>query len=681
MEKLTRKLAHVTGTQNAILSNKYANAVVRGYTHTVRELLGHLDVRTTAEVLQDAKDSVRESALSSLFTASSVYPVQMQSADWFEALDTGFTREDLSQSPDLLEAVIHSKSTQIDNLESQLANLRGFQVGDPEKAERAVKLAAQEQSEALGKLSSTYTANTISAVKLAIAAVEASTPAGAASSSLKAAIEAKPGQKDKLQKVLGPDYGKLDEIGEQVNAVTAANQKVNAASRQLTELMSAASLAKAGDTHIQVENTQRALTVARQELQDMSESYAIAIQAQVQRTSDKDKKAADVGQIPAGNGGSRWVDLTVHSAVTSEASSTVSASSSSVSSVSCNFWLGSYSKSSHTLSALNVSEANKSELVVDVSMRVTYVTVDRSGWFDPSFAEMSGAFMHSYQGAKYQSWCKWKIKEDDPKYKNDSKYKGRSLSSILAQEISEGTTENIEAGYLSAFPVGYILVKDCVIQVTSSNFANADKKKAFEEGNESSGGFLCFSTSSASHKQSDSSQSASTTTSDGMVIRIPGPQFLGYMMQLMAPDDSNDFVKMPTDYLFDEMKRIDDEDKKSSSSEPAHGVQDEDDAGNDKAADSSNKKRGVRPYHASGMFRERDSGAVQGKAGSGRAASIDPNASAADADSKEEKNIGIFVEALHKAVSEHSSMKGKSEKEKQDWLDLFKDALSKAIPS
>ena len=50
MEKLTRRLAHITGTQNAILSNKYANAVVRGHTHTVRELLGHLDIRTTAEI-------------------------------------------------------------------------------------------------------------------------------------------------------------------------------------------------------------------------------------------------------------------------------------------------------------------------------------------------------------------------------------------------------------------------------------------------------------------------------------------------------------------------------------------------------------------------------------------------------------------------------------------------------
>ncbi len=137
MEKLTRKLAHITGTQNAILSNKYANAVVRGHTHTVRELLGHLDVRTTAEMLQDAKDALRESAL----TRSTTLPRASIPSRWSlrtgsQALDTGFTREDLSQTPELMEQAIHSKAMQIEALETRLATLRGFQVGNPKKPKR-----------------------------------------------------------------------------------------------------------------------------------------------------------------------------------------------------------------------------------------------------------------------------------------------------------------------------------------------------------------------------------------------------------------------------------------------------------------------------------------------------------------------------------------------------------------
>ncbi|RBR24702.1 uncharacterized protein FIESC28_02475 [Fusarium coffeatum] len=104
MENMTRRLAHLGALEEAKLSAKYADAVVRGYRHTVRGFLGHLDVKSVAESLQDAKDSFRQSALSSLYTASKVYPVAMQPTDWFQALDTGFTREELSQDPLLISA-------------------------------------------------------------------------------------------------------------------------------------------------------------------------------------------------------------------------------------------------------------------------------------------------------------------------------------------------------------------------------------------------------------------------------------------------------------------------------------------------------------------------------------------------------------------------------------------------
>ncbi len=251
MEKLTRKLAHITGTQNAILSNKYANAVVRGHTHTVRELLGHLDVRTTAEMLQDAKDALRESALSSLYTASSVYPVQMEPTDWFQALDTGFTREDLSQTPELMEQAIHSKAMQIEALETRLATLRGFQVGNPKEAQKAVDDAAKKHMDAMGALSKAYTENTISAVKLAITIAGAVTPAGAATelvskawTATKSNIDGSPDAKSKLQTVLGDKLEKLDDIGTQITNVTALNMEVNATSRALTDAMAFALLPK-----------------------------------------------------------------------------------------------------------------------------------------------------------------------------------------------------------------------------------------------------------------------------------------------------------------------------------------------------------------------------------------------------------------------------------------------------
>ncbi|KAJ7174814.1 hypothetical protein C8R46DRAFT_1252910 [Mycena filopes] len=66
LNELTRKLAHITATRQAQLAAKYSDAVVRGYSHTVRDYMGYLDIASPAEALQNAKDSLREAAMSSL---------------------------------------------------------------------------------------------------------------------------------------------------------------------------------------------------------------------------------------------------------------------------------------------------------------------------------------------------------------------------------------------------------------------------------------------------------------------------------------------------------------------------------------------------------------------------------------------------------------------------------------
>jgi hypothetical protein len=79
LEDAAREIANTAAVENSKLSAKYADVVVRGHLHTVRECLAQLDIKSTAEFLQDAKDSLRESALSSLYGASRVLPVNMVS--------------------------------------------------------------------------------------------------------------------------------------------------------------------------------------------------------------------------------------------------------------------------------------------------------------------------------------------------------------------------------------------------------------------------------------------------------------------------------------------------------------------------------------------------------------------------------------------------------------------------
>jgi hypothetical protein len=77
LENAAREIANYAAVENSKLSAKYADVVVRGHLHTVRECLAQLDMKASAEFLQDAKDAIRESALSSLYGASRVLPVIM----------------------------------------------------------------------------------------------------------------------------------------------------------------------------------------------------------------------------------------------------------------------------------------------------------------------------------------------------------------------------------------------------------------------------------------------------------------------------------------------------------------------------------------------------------------------------------------------------------------------------
>ncbi|KXJ90366.1 hypothetical protein Micbo1qcDRAFT_205214 [Microdochium bolleyi] len=463
-------------------------------------------------------------------------------------LDTGFTREDLSQDPELVKAAGKAKAQLIDNLESQIASLRSFNKGDPKAAESAMGVLTAEHEKAMTDLSSMYTASTISAVKLAIEAAAAvgTGPGGAVAMKASERVAAiltgnDEGTKQELLGLPGMDAAALTAIGSQMDKVADANAKVNAASRALTQKMSEYSLAVAGDTHTMIEGIKRQLTRAKNELAELQESYTIS--QRVRQPGGSSPPAApdgtptqtldQVGKMPAGNGGSRWSEIHVKSSAEDSFSDTSSVATSSLSSSTCNFWIGSHSSSSATTAATNTATTSDTSLTVEVSMRATYVTVDRSGWFDPSFFDMSKAFMRGAKDENYVPWSSWvKTTATTGVAADDYGTPKEEADAIVSNAVNKPT------GYLAAFPVGYVLVKDCTIKVTAKAVHSNAFKSDFDERSESSGGFLCFSHSSGSRSSSDSSSSKTVATSDGVVIRIPGPQILGYMMQLTGKDQS-----------------------------------------------------------------------------------------------------------------------------------------------
>jgi hypothetical protein len=71
-------------------------------------------------------------------------------------------------------------------------------------------------------------------------------------------------------------------------------------------------------------------------------------------------------------------------------------------------------------------------------------------------------------------------------------------------------------------------------------------KQYLEEKMNSGSNFLFFSTSKPAQKTQSSSSSRSDLAKDGMVVRIPGPQIIGYIQQMLPWDSTHEFKQDDT---------------------------------------------------------------------------------------------------------------------------------------
>ncbi|KAH8099644.1 hypothetical protein BXZ70DRAFT_942722 [Cristinia sonorae] len=525
LNTLTRRLAHTTAAREAQLAAKYSDVVVRGYTHNVREYVGYLDVRTSAEALQDAKDSLREAAMSSLDGSLNVYPVQMTPIDWFESLSTSFTLEDLTQDPDLIYQQIRAKSQQLDVLNSQLTALRFGSKGDPEQLRDAVTQAQENLDNAQANLALKYSSNVISVAKTCYT---------------------KDGSLDEGQ--LGGLVESGDIVGVVLNdlindmqSTSAAQKALTGASRAFSQALAGYALAQATDTRQQQEQIRLQVEGITSDINELNARYTSLNTSghrplPVDPTADSQLSVKDVPSFPTTDDtadGSRWQQFELYHQVESDYSRSSSASSASASAMHVNLWLLSADTSESSSQGRSSSVARTSTDNVTLAFRATLVTADRAGWFQPQFFKQSNTFYHVDPSV---TWSKWPAGVKDV-----TTLKGlpqRSLDPLNSQSL------------LPAFPIGYIICKDITIKISSAGSSTAASRETMKRDAAASGGVLCFSYSQSSSSSSDDSSYSFQSCADGCVIRIPGPQILGYIMQLTDNDTTKDMPNQLPDNFF-----------------------------------------------------------------------------------------------------------------------------------
>jgi hypothetical protein len=511
----TRRLTRIIAIREGRLASKYADAVVRGHSHTVRQYLGYLDIKSAAELLQGAKDALRNSASSSLDGSMTVYPVQLQPIDWFRGLSTNFTVEDLFMNPDLIGQALDAKSKQLDILNTQLAHLqRSPSSGhDFEELQGTIDAAQSLYDKAQVELYTTYTNDVTSLAK----------------SCTNASGEFVMDDFVKLAKASGIANAAFLNIEQAMAKITSAQLAIAQASRAYTHIFAAKSLAQAAETTNEtIKMTADIIALTREVDQLTSHLRALRFNNTTATTAMGSLKFAsvdDIDLIPKEitSGGSRWQEVTITHTIDNAFSS---ASNFDSSKEDCSFFFGSYKPESISASGENSSLSNISSVTVDIGFRCTLVTVDRGGWFQPQFFKQSDGFYHVDEKV---SWSKW---PQDFKTTDD----------LIAKGL-HGAFDVLNKYLMPAFPTGFLIAKvgrlcyltihvikhlfpqDITIKVLQTSAEVQSSGADFEKAVASSDGILCWSTSSQ-HNQNSEKAYAYAQADDGYVIRIPGPQVM-----------------------------------------------------------------------------------------------------------------------------------------------------------
>ena len=376
--------------------------------------------------------------MSSLDGSLKVYPVQMSPIDWFEALSTSFTAEDLTQDPALLKQQIEAKSHQLDVLNAQMAALLGGTKGNVQDLESKLSGARSTLDQAQAKLTASYTTNVISMVKTCV------TAAGQLS-------------RPQMNKVLG--LGGLglattviDSLQQGFQSVLDAQSQVVTASRVYTQALNAWALAQGTDTRQQQEAIRLQTASIQKELDEMVARYQALNKTSRPTAPPEDSgkiEDAEVLPVTSTSGGSRWQEIKMSQTITSNYTKSQDYSYASVKDSSCNLWLLSGGASSEFTAGGSQSDASNQEDKIEIGLRATLVTVDRAGWFQPQFFKQSGSYYHVNEDAR---WTRYPAGVDSPE-------------GIKAQ--GDKAYVEVNKGRLPAFPVGYVLCKVRLILPTA----------------------------------------------------------------------------------------------------------------------------------------------------------------------------------------------------------------------
>ncbi len=427
----SRKLAHLTAAREAQLSIKHADAVVYGLYHTVRQNLGYMDIKTAPEFLQDAKEAYRVAQMLSVDGISKVFPVQLSPIDWFRGLESSFTLEDLVSDPSSILRDIDAKSKELDSLNVQLVGLMQSSRGDVAALEGATRKAQNDYDKVSSELSQKYSyqvtelARTCLGLDGKVDRVRLATRAAS----------------------LNLSQSQLNELAEGTERIKQASDELLTASRALSRELAFVSKSMAATSLREWQEIEARIVSLTGDLSRLTARYqALNTTSAGPAGPVADPTGGSINDIPLfpigdhTSGGARWEDITMFHEIDNDYSESSAASSGAVSSSHVNLFFGSTSSRTSASAGSSTAQFTNIKQRVELGLRVTLVTIDRGGWFQPQFFKQSKAY---YRDNDYISWTKYP--------------EGVQTAEQLKADPSNFKLLN--AGLLPAYPVAFLICK------------------------------------------------------------------------------------------------------------------------------------------------------------------------------------------------------------------------------
>ena len=167
-----------------------------------------------------------------------------------------------------------------------------------------------------------------------------------------------------------------------------------------------------------------------------------------------------------------------------------------------NFLFGSVKTDNSSSSSISQLDTSSSNMDIEISFLATKISIVRN-WFNPDVFLLSRDIY-------------------------------RSSNAVISTKTID--TESQANSLFPCYPTSFVIAKDVTIRFSSAEESDSTIHATITEHASKGGGFLCFSGRSSSSSSSQSDSSVATRDSNGVTIKLPGPQIIGYYLQIVPED-------------------------------------------------------------------------------------------------------------------------------------------------